>query len=71
MHLEKHLTKSEVGHFRAQDVEMKRKLSEFPVTVDALLPVGTSICARHFVPGQYVDVTGINRGQLVKWLFNT
>lgn len=60
---EKHLTKPEVGHFRAQGVPMKRKLREFPVTEDALLPVGFSIDVRHFVPGQYVDVTGITRGK--------
>lgn len=57
------MTKPEVGHFRAQGVEMKRKLREFPVTEDALLPVGTSIGVRHFVPGQFVDVTGITRGK--------
>ncbi|KAH0762881.1 hypothetical protein KY290_018954 [Solanum tuberosum] len=60
---EKHLTKPEVGHFRAQGVPMKRKLKEFPVTEDALLPVGTSISVNHFVPGQYVDVAGITRGK--------
>ncbi|KAG0452282.1 hypothetical protein HPP92_026061 [Vanilla planifolia] len=60
---EKHLTKPEVGHFRAQGVPLKRKLKEFPVTEDALLPIGTSITVRHFVPGQYVDVTGITRGK--------
>ncbi|KAI4298200.1 hypothetical protein L6164_031788 [Bauhinia variegata] len=60
---EKHLTKPEVGHFRAQGVPLMRKLREFPVTEDALLPVGTSISVRHFVPGQYVDVTGISRGK--------
>ncbi|XP_028803154.1 50S ribosomal protein L3-2, mitochondrial [Neltuma alba] len=60
---EKHLTKPEVGHFRAQGVPMKRKLREFPVTEDALLPVGTPIGVRHFVPGQFVDVTGITRGK--------
>ncbi|BFG14797.1 hypothetical protein CerSpe_010710 [Prunus speciosa] len=59
----KHLTKAEVGHFRAQGVPLKRKLREFPVTKDALLPVGMSIGVRHFVPGQYVDVTGITRGK--------
>lgn len=57
------MTKPEVGHFRAQGVPMKRKLKEFPVTEDALLPVGTSISVHHFVPGQYVDVTGITRGK--------
>ncbi|KAK9136562.1 hypothetical protein Sjap_007156 [Stephania japonica] len=60
---EKHLTKPEVGHFRAQGVPMKRKLREFPVTEDALLPVGTSLSVRHFIPGQLVDVTGITRGK--------
>ncbi|KAF4350530.1 hypothetical protein F8388_014991, partial [Cannabis sativa] len=60
---EKHLTKAEVGHFRAQGVPMLRKLREFPVTEDALLPVGTSLGVRHFVPGQYVDVTGITKGK--------
>ncbi|KAJ8448457.1 hypothetical protein Cgig2_022085 [Carnegiea gigantea] len=60
---EKHLTKPEVGHFRAQGVPLKRKLREFPVTEDALLPLGASIGVRHFVPGQYVDVTGITKGK--------
>ncbi|KAM0008042.1 putative ribosomal protein L3 [Helianthus debilis subsp. tardiflorus] len=60
---EKHLTKPEVGHFRAQGVPLKRKLREFPVTEDALLPLGTQISVRHFVPGQYVDVTGITKGK--------
>ncbi|KAM7277882.1 hypothetical protein ACFE04_005016 [Oxalis oulophora] len=60
---EKHLTKPEVGHFRAQGVPLKRKLREFPVTEDALLPLGTSLGARHFVPGQYVDVTGVTMGK--------
>lgn len=59
----KHLTKPEVGHFRAQGVPLKRKLREFPVTEDALLPLGMSIGVRHFVPGQHVDVTGITRGK--------
>lgn len=57
------MTKPEVGHFRAQGVPMKRKLKEFPVTEDALLPVGTCIGVRHFVPGQYVDVIGITKGK--------
>ncbi|KAF2310344.1 hypothetical protein GH714_007909 [Hevea brasiliensis] len=59
----KHLTKPEMGHFRAHGVPLKRKLREFPVTEDALLPLGTSIGVRHFVPGQFVDVTGITRGK--------
>ncbi|KAD0747965.1 hypothetical protein R6Q59_010695 [Mikania micrantha] len=72
---EKHLTKPEVGHFRAQGVPLKRKLREFPVTEDALLPIGTQIGVRHFVPGQYVDVTGITKGKgfqgvMKRWNFS-
>ncbi|XP_039072258.1 50S ribosomal protein L3-2, mitochondrial-like [Hibiscus syriacus] len=60
----KHLTKPEMGHFRAQGVDLKRKLKEFPVTEEyALLPVGTSLGVRHFVAGQYVDVSGTSRGK--------
>lgn len=71
----KQLTMPEVGHFRAQGVPMKRKLREFPVTEDALLPVGTPIGVRHFVPGQYVDITGITMGKgfqgtMKRWNFD-
>lgn len=52
-----------MGHFRSQGVLLKRKLKEFPVTEDALLPVGTTISVRHFVPGQFVDVIGITKGK--------
>eukprot|EP00961_Rhodomonas_salina_P199088 2685404-Rhodomonas_salina.3 len=41
----------------------KKRLFEFRVTEDALLPPGTELSARHFVPGQYVDVTGISMGK--------
>lgn len=50
-----------LGHFRAQGVALKRKLREFPVKEDAMLPVGTSLGVQHFVPGQYAEVTGITR----------
>ena len=40
------------GHFAKAGVLPKRKLGEFHVTSDALLPVGTRIRAMHFVPGQ-------------------
>ncbi|KAJ7256883.1 hypothetical protein O6H91_08G018900 [Diphasiastrum complanatum] len=59
----KQLTLPELGHFRAADVPLKRKLTEFPVTEDALLPVGTPITVRHFLPGQYVDIAGITTGK--------
>ncbi|KAJ1928379.1 hypothetical protein IWQ60_002101 [Tieghemiomyces parasiticus] len=52
-----------LGHFAASGVHPKARMFEFPVTEDALLPVGTSLTAAHFVPGQFVDVTGISRGK--------
>ena len=44
-----------LGQFRKAGVPAKRKLMEFRVTPNALLPVGTDLKASHFVPGQYVD----------------
>jgi large subunit ribosomal protein L3 len=40
------------GHFEKADVAPKRKLMEFRVSPDCILPVGTTIRAQHFVPGQ-------------------
>ncbi len=51
------------GLFEKFDLPVKRHLAEFRVTENALLPVGTSITALHFTPGQYVDVTGITIGK--------
>lgn len=48
----------QLGHFEWAGVPIKRKLAEFRVTEDALLPVGTMLTAAHFSPGQYVDVQG-------------
>ena len=47
-----------LGHFAAAGVPNKRKLAEFPVSADALLPPGTPITAAHFTAGQYVDIQG-------------
>ena len=43
---------SKLGHYKKADVKPKRKLAEFRVTPDTLLPEGTRIRALHFVPGQ-------------------
>jgi large subunit ribosomal protein L3 len=51
------------GHFSAAGVPIKRKVAEFRVTPDALLPVGFSLLASHFVAGQYVDVSGTSIGK--------
>jgi large subunit ribosomal protein L3 len=51
------------GHFAAAQVEPKRKLAEFRVSPENLVEVGAEITAAHFVPGQYVDVTGTSIGK--------
>ena len=51
------------GHYLKAGVFPKRKLGEFRVTPDSLLPVGTKINAVHFVPGQLIDVCGISKGK--------
>ncbi|CAI5484785.1 unnamed protein product [Closterium sp. Yama58-4] len=70
----KQLTKPELGHCRAAGVPLKRKLVEFRVSEDCILPVGTPIDVRHFVPGQFVDVTGTTvgkgfQGPMKRWGF--
>src|SRR5213079_3016667 len=51
------------GHFAKAKVEPKAKLAEFRVSEDALVDVGAEITAAHFIPGQYVDVTGTSIGK--------
>jgi large subunit ribosomal protein L3 len=59
----KNVSKAERGHFAVAKVEPKRKLAEFRVQEDELIPVGAEITADHFVVGQYVDVTGTSIGK--------
>src|SRR5512142_1574370 len=59
----KNVTKAERGNFAIAKVEPKRKVTEFRVSEDALIPVGAEITADHFVPGQFVDVTGTSIGK--------
>jgi large subunit ribosomal protein L3 len=57
------LTKSDRGTFAKAEVEPKRKLAEFRVSPENLIDVGAEITADHFVPGQFVDVTGTTQGK--------
>src|SRR6202007_202355 len=59
----KNVTKAERGNFAVAKVEPKRKVPEFRVSEDAMSPVGAEITADHFVPGQFVDVTGTSIGK--------
>jgi large subunit ribosomal protein L3 len=57
------LTKADRQNFAVAKVEPKRKLVEFRVTPENIIEVGAQITADHFVPGQFVDVTGTNQGK--------
>lgn len=59
----KNVSKAERGRFAVAKVEPKRKLAEFRVSEDAVIPVGAEITADHFVVGQFVDVTGTTTGK--------
>ncbi|ALK09159.1 50S ribosomal protein L3 [Blastochloris viridis] len=59
----KNVSKAERGHFAVANVEPKRKLAEFAVEEDGLIPVGAEITVDHFVVGQFVDVTGTSTGK--------
>ena len=58
-----YLPKAERGQFAVAKVEPKRKVAEFRVSEDSLIPVGAEIQADHFVVGQFVDVTGTSTGK--------
>ena len=59
----KSATKAERGHFARAEVEPKRKVAEFRVSPENLIDVGAEITAAHFLPGQFVDVTGVSIGK--------
>ncbi|KAH7340205.1 translation protein [Rhizoctonia solani] len=72
---EKTTTRAMLGHFFKAGVSPKRIVREFEVTEDALLPVGTTLSACHFVPGQSVDVIGTSMGKgyagtMKRWNFS-
>lgn len=59
----KHLTRAQRGQFAKAGVEPKRKLVEFRVSDDAVLPVGARLSVEHFVAGQMVDIVGTTKGK--------
>jgi len=59
----KNTPKAMRGHFAKAEVEPKRKVAEFRVSPENLIEVGAEITAEHFLPGQYVDVTGTSIGK--------
>jgi large subunit ribosomal protein L3 len=60
---QKNVAKPQREHFAKANVSLKARVAEFRVADDALLEVGASIAASHFVPGQLVDVSGHTQGK--------
>ena len=63
---QKNVAKPQREHFAKANVSLKARVAEFRVADDALLEVGASIAASHFVPGQLVDVSGHTQGKGVQ-----
>jgi large subunit ribosomal protein L3 len=59
----KNTSKPMRGHFAKAKVLPKSKLAEFRVSEDAVVEVGSTLVASHFVPGQKVDVVGTTQGK--------
>lgn len=60
----KNVNKPQREAFAKAQVGLKKKVAEFRVeSEDALVPVGSTISADHFVAGQKVDITGHTQGK--------
>jgi len=59
----KNVAKPQRGHFGKAEVEPKAKVAEFRVSEDALLDLGATLSADHFVAGQMVDIQGVTQGK--------
>ena len=59
----KRTSKANRGHFAKAKVEPKKKLAEFRVSNENILEVGSELSAKHFMPGQFVDVCGTSIGK--------
>ena len=59
----KNVAKPQRGAFGKANVEPKAKIVEFRVAEDALLEVGATISADHFIAGQLVDIQGVTQGK--------
>jgi len=60
---QKNVNKPQREHFAKAQVPLKQRVAEFRVADDALLEIGSTIAASHFVPGQLVDVAGHTQGK--------
>jgi large subunit ribosomal protein L3 len=59
----KNVTDPNKGHYARVKVEPKQRLREFRVAEDAVLEIGATLSAAHFVVGQKIDVCGVTKGK--------
>jgi large subunit ribosomal protein L3 len=59
----KNVTEPNKGHYARVKVEPKQRLREFRVADDAVLEIGATLSAAHFVVGQKIDVSGVTKGK--------
>jgi len=59
----KNVNKAQRGQYAKAGVEAKARLAEFRVSEDAVLELGATLGANHYVSGQMVDVVGISQGK--------
>ncbi len=59
---EKHVVKSEAGHFKKANTKVKKKVVEFQ-NFEEDLKLGDKINVEHFKVGDFVDVSGISKGK--------
>jgi len=67
--------KAQRGQFAKSKVEPKQKIVEFRVDDKHVLEIGAELSVSHFVPGQFVDVTGVTigrgfQGVMKRWNFS-
>lgn len=60
---EKYVAKAQRVQFSKANVALKRKIIEFRVSNDCIIPVGSELGVNHFIKGQYVDVVGTSLGK--------
>lgn len=59
----KHIAKPQLKEAEKNGLKPYRKVVEFRVSEDCVIPVGTVLSADHFILGQYIDVTATSKGK--------
>jgi len=59
----KHIAKPQAVAAEKAGVKPYRKVVEFRVSDDCVIPAGTQLSAAHFIAGQYVDVQATSKGK--------